>query len=469
MRQNIFFERCIEALSARQKKDPVLYGWDATLLKKTGYQELLYPAKTGKLHNFLIPDTIRFPIEEKSYRLSVFSRYGSPLVMGSASISLDPLSPIEEQLDFAIESARSVSNTPWLLVDPSMVGRPVNVKRYDKRLACKPAQSAQQIRIKANKCFGSMADTMSVNYAELFLWVTDWYTCTGTGLSRSGMSSDIYFEAAAEKLPLPNTQEVHINTSSLSLHDLDIGSFCEELETEVASLGNTELPDTDENACIIVHADAASDILHCLLSRLDAGREYSSKPFFKKGDPVNNIGISPDSDKLTVMLDPFRNYMAESASYTFDGLIPHKAIVIEDNIVKQRFVSNRIGQYLGMPVNPVIGNIVIGSGSHSYKELIKSAPKVIEIKSFSSLLLNDDYLTYSSEIKLAKEYDNRSGRTRLLKGGVVSGNIAENFSSFFMSREKTRYNRIDDGYSSAQGYIGPKYMIFNRGVTISGK
>ena len=121
------------------------------------------------------------------------------------------------------------------------------------------------------------------------------------------------------------------------------------------------------------------------------------------------------------------------------------------------------------PANPVWGNVVLRPGTKSYEELKKSAPVVVEVKSFSSLLLNDDYLTYSSEIKLAKEYDNRTGKTRLLKGGVVSGNIPENFSSFASCKETQSYNRIDDGYASGAGYKGPKYMLFRKGVTISGK
>jgi predicted Zn-dependent protease len=462
-----FFDSLVNTCKVQANKNN-LYGWEARIIKKRSYQELLYPEKSGAGSNILAPETIRFPVSEITYSLTVYVRYGNPEVMGNANVTIQPGYDLEKQIDVAIASASAVGNPAWNLTKPVPGARIPRIRLVDPKIKNNPEIAARIIRNCANDCFSSLKDSILVNYAELFLDSFEIRTVTGSGFDLARESSSIYFEAAAEKLPLPNTQEVHRNTGALSLDGFDTSSFCAKLSDEVLSLGDTVMPDTDNNVALLVDDDTASAVLHCLLAQLDATMEYAKKPFLKEGVPVYKGNLAPDSETLNITLDPFIDFAAESVPYTSEGLVPVRDCVIDKSIVRRRAVSNRMSQYLGVRVSPVMGNIVVPPGTKSYEELTRCADRVIEIKSFSSLLLNSDYLTYSSEIKLAKEYDNKKGTTRQLKGGVVSGSIMENFSSFLSSREIAIFNKVDDGYSGSEGYIGPKYMLFKKGVAISG-
>ena len=57
----------------------------------------------------------------------------------------------------------------------------------------------------------------------------------------------------------------------------------------------------------------------------------------------------------------------------------------------------------------------------------------------------------------------------MIKGGVVSGNIRENFSHFALSNESAVLNNIADAFSHALGYVGPSAMLIKAGVKIAGK
>ncbi len=467
MKREPIFDMLVDVCKRRQE-DGALFGWEVRVTRKNSYQELLYPDGTGGKENLLVPQTIRFPVAETDYTLTVYVRHGEPVVMGNATLTLYPDSDMEAQVNDAIAAATAIRNKPWELVRPSSVSRRPKVRLLDPKIKNDPAGAAKYIRQRANDCFTGCKGSLSVNYGELFLDMYEIRTVTGTGMDYTRETSSVYFEAAAEKLPLPNTQEVHRNAGAISLAGCDVGTFCEKLSEEVFALGDTTLPETNGSVVLLVDADTVSAILHCLLAQLDAAMEYAKKPYLAEGAAIYGGELAPDSETLTLALDPFLDYMAESTPYTPEGLVPIRGTVIEGSRVRSRKVSNRMSQYLGIGVNPVMGNIVIGPGSKSFDELVRSADRVIEVKSFSSLLLNSDYLTYSSEIKLAREYDNVKGTTRLLKGGVLSGNIKENFSSFLSSRELAVFNAVDDGFSGSEGYCGPKYMLFRKGVAISG-
>jgi hypothetical protein len=295
-----FFDSLISACKDKAASTPSLYGWEVHIMRRQTYQELLYPRASGV--NELYPETVRWPVTEVSYGLTVFVRHGEPLAMGNATASIDPSGDLAAQIDQAIASANSVSNAPWKLVEP-MIARQPKIRLLDPRLFKNPGSQANEIRRQVNECFSGHREKLIVNYGELFINAYESRIVTGTGLDMSRESSDIYFEAAAEKIPLPNTQEVHKRTGSLSIRSLDICSFCAELEEEVASLDATVMPDTDSNAVVLVHADTASSILHCLLGQADATREFAKKPFLAPGAKVYKGEIAPDSETLSLSLD----------------------------------------------------------------------------------------------------------------------------------------------------------------------
>ena len=84
------------------------------------------------------------------------------------------------------------------------------------------------------------------------------------------------------------------------------------------------------------------------------------------------------------------------------------------------------------------------------------------------MLLNDSKLTWSSEIKLAKQYC-EDGSFKLIKGGVVSGHVLENLKHCYFSKELARVNFPGTGFYEGKGYFGPSGMLILSGVSIVGE
>jgi predicted Zn-dependent protease len=119
-----------------------------------------------------------------------------------------------------------------------------------------------------------------------------------------------------------------------------------------------------------------------------------------------------------------------------------------------------MAQYLNKTANYIQGNILIEKGDYTKEELLTLNNECIEVISFSSLLVNYNTLTWSSEIKLGRLY--KDGKAiAMIKGGIVSGNIKENLAHFRLSSELEK--------RASQGYLGPKYMLINSGVKIAGE
>lgn len=110
---------------------------------------------------------------------------------------------------------------------------------------------------------------------------------------------------------------------------------------------------------------------------------------------------------------------------------------------------------------------MVEAGTLSHKELTVHGPEVIEILQFSGLFVDPNSGTFSSEIRLAKLYDNRTGKVRYLKGGSLSGSFFENFRKAHFSRERIKRAHFSSGSSQGEGYYGPEFALLGE-VSIVG-
>jgi predicted Zn-dependent protease len=273
-----------------------------------------------------------------------------------------------------------------------------------------------------------------------------------------------------EKLPGPNTQEVHHYKKGVSLEEMKIDKLLHEMETETLSLESSSMPSTSENAAIMVSETVIADLLDAIISQTDASAEYNKMPFLTSDDQVidNSVKRLSDSDDLNLTLDPHLPVMALSSAFTAEGLPAMPVKLIEKNIVLHQTVSDRMGQYLNKTPNGYMGNFVVNAGKVSKQELIASVDECLEILSFSSLLINNRTLTWSSEIKLAKLY-HKGIFIKMIKGGVASGTIKENLANARFSSEVTLFNNIGDSWHGSVGYKGPSHMLIRSGVRIAGE
>ena len=88
--------------------------------------------------------------------------------------------------------------------------------------------------------------------------------------------------------------------------------------------------------------------------------------------------------------------------------------------------------------------------------------------SLSSLLVDANSLTWSSEIKVAFLWE-KGKRVALLKGGVLSGDIRAGIGHAYYSKQCEDVHFPGDAYHDPIGYKGPSYVLFKEGVSVAGE
>lgn len=456
-----FFTKTISILKEMQESDKLLTGWEL-IQRETNSLQKLYQ---GDKENILVSHQER-EVDEISYFLTVYTDLEENDLTGIGSSDILPFLDIKMQIMKVMELSKSSKNKKWKLLEKP--GKEYSeVLTYDKKIKESPENIIPEIEKEAVSVIKKL-NGIYVNSAEAYVNLIKITRQTGTGIKTCKEKSDIYFEIAMEKAGTFNNKEVHEKIESVCIKDLNVTNFINQCAEQVKSLGNTEEPSTSENAVIVINEESIADFLFSLVNQLYSSREYHKLPFLKENDTVYTGNKNPESDKLTITLDPFIPEMTLSSPYTTEGMISEKSCIIKDDIVQNRIINNRYGQYLDIKPNGICGNLIAEPGSVSYDEFNNIEKEFLEIIKFSSLLVDDSKLTWSSEIKLAK-LRKKDGNTVLIKGGVVSGKINENLSNFIFSRETAKVNSPGSSFDSPKGYIGPKKMLIRSGVSVVGK
>jgi predicted Zn-dependent protease len=237
-------------------------------------------------------------------------------------------------------------------------------------------------------------------------------------------------------------------------------------ETQLTN--SAQLPPSRQSAVVLIDSYAISKLAAALVSQTHGSAEYSQGPHLKAGDTIHAGERAPESDTVNIKIDPYEPQMARTSAYTDEGLIAQSSDLIVDNCVTSQIIHSRMSQYLKKPANDISGNIVVSAGTRTKDQLLEKFEEVIEILDFSSLLVNPTSLTWSSEIKLGLLHT-KGQATKVLKGGITSGNVKDNFAAFQFSNQTARRNTTGGYFEAANGYVGPEHMLIWNGVTIAGQ
>src|SRR3989339_1081108 len=440
------------------KHNQVFYGWRISQIDSRSIQDLFLCNNKLQLHSYQNRD-----VQEKIYNIDVYTRSQNPVVMGNSSYILDPNISFEDQINRAISNALQATNKPWDLPQPE-TEKSKQVITFDPQIKENINAAHQKLIGQASTKVATIKE-VKVNSAELYTKMQTTFFETSTGIIGEEEQSDIYFEIALEKLPLPNTQEVLQSKTAIGIEDADLPGFIDEVVSETLYLDKAALPKTNNNATVMINAKYIAKIVNTLISQIHASNEYNKTPFLPVGSKIYNGDKNSSSDHLKVTLDPTLPVMTASCAFTPEGLIPKRAVVIDNDVVCEQIVTNRMAQYLNKKRNPIAGNMVVALGSKSKEELLESMPECIDVISFSSLRADTFTLTWSSEIKLAKLY--RYGKLMgMIKGGVVSGSIKDNFTNFCFSNKEKRFNDISRYSYNSKGYVGPDAMLIKNGIKV---
>lgn len=434
-------------------QNSTLIGWEARHRTSRSLQRLYASPnhKTLSCHQ-------NRTVDETSLSLTLYTPGKDTRTLGIAMVDITSFRPLPQQLAEAVALARCSINPTWEL-PASAPTPPQPIATCDPRVRDDADALASEIEQRFTHAFAQQ-NQCALNSGELFInyRITSVFNSKGNNFTVE--RSDLYFEAAMEKAHQENDKEVHEYITSVTAADLNIETFVERAALQVSSLGASNEPESTSSATILIHKHAIALILDAVRQQLGCAFEYNRLPFLKTDDTFGG-----GKDPLTLSLDCTIPCLAQSGAYTNDGLPATAGVLIENNKITNRIIDNRYGQYLDRSPNGLSGNMVLQTGTLTPKALQGTA--YFDIIKFSSLLVDERKLTWSSEIKLGR-YVAADGTSTLIKGGVVSGNIRENVTNCRFATQNETVNFPGDSYTPPLGYHGPESMLITKGVSIAG-
>ena len=368
--------------------------------------------------------------------------------------------PLSSQLDSAISSASDTDHQAWELPHehPTTNGL---LKTADPKIAEDINAAAELLTGKITQLVRQKRPTV-FNSAELFLSIHNRETHMSNGLINRSSQSRVYSEAAysfSRTLPSGELQsDEYLNTCwSVNVDDLRI----EELFANASDYAQHSLdvvkPQPGKYP-VIINAEVLAELFNGYVSQISAVNSYHGLPFIKPGDELIR---GAHGDLITLTLDPQLDFGADTVAISDQGIAQSRLKLVDKNKVISTATDQQYSDYLKHSATTSRGNIVIDPGTLTFEQLTAQAPKVIEILQFSGLFADPNSGTFSSEIRLARLYDNEKHTVVYLKGGSLSGSIAENFTNARFTNQQVKRAHFASGQMTGQGYFGPSHALLN--------
>lgn len=394
----------------------------------------------------------------RNISVRILTRAVDPKKQGEIQKKLFPSLPLKAQIDSAIEAAEQTDLPIWNLPEtvPSSIPE---VKTSDPKMAEDLDSVMEEMTREVGRAISQKA---LFNSAELFLSSHDRHLYLSNGLSHRSTQSRIYTEAAFSSSRTTSegkqiSDEYLTSRWGVALNGISVKEIFAETADRAANSLDTHKPKTGKYS-VIIDADVLSTLMSNSLSLLSAQNSFHGLPFTKPGDLWIEDCVG---DPLTLILDPSLDFGAGTAAVSDQGLLQKPLTLIENNQVKATLVDKQYSDYLGQPSTTSRGNVVVLPGKKTHAELSKAAPQVIEILQFSGLFCDPHSGTFSSEIRLAKLYDNETGKVTYLKGGSLSGSIQDNFKGLQLCKSTVQHAHFSSESPFGQGYFGPEYALLS--------
>jgi len=402
----------------------------------------------------------------ESTLVQLYVNLPKPGRQGEITKKLSLVHPLAEQINLAIEAALQTDHQAWELPNevPSKLPQ---LAMTDPKIGEDIERAVTQLTDQIAKIVSKKRHT-AFNSAELFLSVHDRELHLSNGLVHRSSQSRVYSEAAysmTKKLPSGEVRsDEYLNTAwSVSLEDLSLEKLFDETSERAENSLDVHKPETGKYP-VIVDAEVLATLFNGHISQLTAANAYNRLPFMK---PDSELIPQASGDLLTITLDPSLAFGGDTCAVSGLGVEQKPLVLVDKNRVVATSADKKHADYLGIPAATNRGNVVVAPGKLSHQELTQYAPKVIEILQFSGLFADENSGTFSSEIRLAKLYDNVRGTVTYIKGGSLSGSITENFQGARLSKNQVKRAHFSAGSSMGQGYFGPDYALLSN-VSIVG-
>lgn len=378
---------------------------------------------------------------------------------GEISKKLFTALPLGPQIDSAIEAALETDHQAWDLPSDPPKNIP-HVASADPRIAEDIERVMGELTHRIETSVHKERATR-FNSAELFVSIHDHELHLSNSLIHRSSQSRIYTEAAysfARKKGSQTESDEYLNTRwAVNMDDLPIEQIFDETSDRAQHSLDVTKPKTGRYP-VIVDAEVLATLFNTQLVQLSSANAYHGLPFVKPGD---DLVAGATGDLISITLDPSLPHAGDTTAVSEQGLVQLPFRLVESNRVMATATDKRYADYLKTPVTTVRGNIVVEPGTLTHTDLTRHAPQVIEILQFSGLFADPNSGTFSSEIRLARLFDNEKGTVTYLKGGSLSGSFRENFKGVRFSDRQVKRAHFTSNSPQGEGYYGPEYALLS--------
>jgi predicted Zn-dependent protease len=446
----------LTTLKSELKRHPKIKSW--TITQENIHRRERYFMTDGG--QSLVTDQDRNVFQQNIQVKLAVHLENKPDRQGEITKKFFPSLALAPQLESAVDAALQTDHKSWDL--PAEIPSQIpTLQTTDPKMAEDLDGVVDEVSKTISGLVSKKRDT-TFNSAELFMSVHNREFYLSNGLSHRASQSRIYVEAAysyARKNKSGESEsDEYLNTRwAVNLNDLPLAEVFDETSDRAQHSLGLEKPLTGKYP-VIIDAEVLATLFSTYVSQLSASNAYNELPFIKIGDE-----FIPEAtgDLLTVTLDPSLAHGADTTALSEQGVLQKPLKLVENNRVLASLMDKQYADYMKQAPTSSRGNIVVAPGKLNYSELTKSAPQVLEILQFSGLFADPFSGTFSSEIRLARLYDNVKGTVSYLKGGSLSGSIRDNFKNAKLCSKQVKRAHFESNSMNGQGYYGPEYAVLS--------
>lgn len=402
-------------------------GWEVRRLRQTSDQLYLVFDQAESLRR----------VETEVYQVTIYlqvERNGRTW-LGESTFTANPGDDLAAELDQAKERAGLALNPPFTLPGPDQRYQPLEL--VDQSIRDQPRQVLWQVRHDLER---SLAETARVALAsvEIFCNYQEIDFCNHTGLQGAYAATELQAHLALLAATAGDEAESLGVRRAGSYRDLQIEPFLARYARYAEDNGQAELPPSGDYP-VVFGEEALDTIFHHLCVQAGGEAIFQGWSGLRPGEPVIK---QPRRDLLTLASDPWLPGGLESRPFDHRGLALRPVTFIQDNVWQQPLADSRYAAYLQVAATGGLTNLRVAPGRATLAEMLEAGP-VLHLLRFSTLEPNPVTGAVSGEIRTG--YLCRQGRALPIKGGSVSGRLAEAFRYVTLSRETEQ----------RQAYLGP--------------
>lgn len=366
-------------------------------------------------------------VEVKTCNVKLYKSIEGGKFLGSASGEIPPTASddeINERLSNILYQASLVKNPYYTIAD-----KPVDVPEKTVRV------DVEKIAEDFIRAIRGVEETAGedVNSYEIFVSELTRHT-----LNSNGVEYTCTYPSSTVELVVNARRDGH----EIEMYRLYDSGTCDakKLQSDIADVmrfGRDRLtavptPKLGTAAVVFSTADAVS-IYDYFVDRMSAGMKYQKMSDWELG---KEVVPGAKGDKITVEALSTLPNSSEDFPVDEEGAVIRDRFLIRDGVAESFYGSRQFSEYLSLKDSSIVHNVRFAGGKGSAGEVRRG--DYLEVVEFSAFEVDSVSGDIAGEIRVG--YWHHDGKTTVVTGGSVSGNMLEAAKNMTFSRETVQYD-----------------------------